>query len=239
MGIEQGIKDFLRFLLKPVSQPISGPLDVPTMISLFLILFVVELFLFFPIAAILGLNDIPHAMTDLIDTMQLWKVMLMAVILAPIMEEMLFRFHLRYRSLTAVFLFGSAIFLGWLLCSINGVAPDLLALNLSYIQYAIVGIVLILFLFIIYRKRVGYFSDFGLVFYTTALVFAFAHVTNFEVPDGKEIFAPLMVLPQLLLALYLGYIRLKRGIFSAMFLHAFNNAIPFALILMTDLGMNQ
>ncbi len=239
MGIEEAIRDFLGFLRRPVSRPQGLPLDVPTMISLFLILFVVELLLFMPIAALLGLHELPHSMSELMERLNLWKVMLIAVLLAPILEELIFRLQLGYRYMSTIFIFCSAIFLGWLMATLGGYDTMFLNLNLPFYQIGVLGSLLLLSLFVMLRYSHDYFADYGIIFYLTAVVFGLAHVTNFEIPSGKAIFAPLMVLPQIILALYLGYVRLKRGLLSAIFLHAFNNAIPFALILMTDLGMNQ
>jgi len=48
-----------------------------------------------------------------------------------------------------------------------------------------------------------------------------------------------MVLPQFILGLYLGYVRMKRGIVSAIFLHGFNNSIPFVILFLSGFHGNM
>jgi len=62
----------------------------------FFVLFVVYLLLMAAMSPLLGLDDIPHAMTDLQDEYGPLGIFFLAVIAAPIIEEFLFRFSLRW-----------------------------------------------------------------------------------------------------------------------------------------------
>ena len=88
---------------------------------------------------------------------------------------------------------------------------------------------------LIFRAPMGLFKNsslFPLVFYFLTLGFAAIHFFNFTSYDVSIWWAPLLVLPQLISGIFLGYIRVKLGLFHAMLLHAAFNGIilgPFIL----------
>ncbi|WP_299016524.1 CPBP family intramembrane glutamic endopeptidase [uncultured Polaribacter sp.] len=62
-------------------------------------------------------------------------------------------------------------------------------------------------------------------FYIFAIMFGFVHISNFEITTNVILLSPLLVLPQALLGLYLGFIRVRFGLIWAMLLHAAYNGI--------------
>ena len=68
------------------------------------------------------------------------------------------------------------------------------------------------------------------VFHLVALTFAAVHLTNFVFKDTPYWLLPLLVLPQWVTGLVLGWIRVRRGIGAAIALHATFNAGPILLI---------
>ena len=75
-------------------------------------------------------------------------------------------------------------------------------------------------------------KSFKISFYTFTLLFGFIHLFNFEITTNVLLLAPLLVLPQILLGGYLGYIRVRFGLQWSMLLHGCYNGI---LILMSSL----
>jgi len=72
---------------------------------------------------------------------------------------------------------------------------------------------------------------FPFVFYLTAALFGFAHVSNYEIDPSLWYMFPVLVLPQLLLGLMLGFVRLRYGLWAAILMHAMNNFLPFMVML--------
>ncbi len=116
---------------------------------------------------IINLED--HATSDLFNKYSPIVVAFMAVILAPVSEECIFR------------------------------AP--------------------LYLF---RKNT---KGFKYVFYIIAFSFGFIHIINFEISKTILILSPLLVAPQIIAGLLLGYIRVRLGLLYSILLHALFNGL--------------
>lgn len=76
-------------------------------------------------------------------------------------------------------------------------------------------------------------SYFKHIYYTSIILFAAVHLYNFEL--SKEVYAlsPILVAPQMVLGAFLGYVRIRLGLFWAILLHATYNAVlvlPVAMI---------
>ena len=84
----------------------------------------------------------------------------------------------------------------------------------------------------IFRGPITSFKNpkyFKIAFYFFALLFGFIHITNFEITTNVLLLSPLLVLPQILLGGYFGYIRVRFGIQWSMLLHGTYNCF-FILI---------
>jgi len=68
------------------------------------------------------------------------------------------------------------------------------------------------------------------LFHAAALAFAAVHLYNFRMTSMNLVLLPLLVLPQWVTGLVLGWIRVKRGIGASMALHAIFNGGPLLLI---------
>ncbi|WP_251862938.1 CPBP family glutamic-type intramembrane protease [Achromobacter sp. Marseille-Q4962] len=151
---------------------------------------------------------------------------LAAILWAPLVEEMLFRYGLR-RPLQALWLcpaivpaliWGPRLWTGLLLAALLLLAawgvrqrPQALAgWNTAWRRY--------------------YLRRFGLVFHLVALAFAGMHLGNFVLHQTPYWLLPLLVLPQWVTGLVLGWMRVRRGIGAAVLLHALFNAGPILVI---------
>ncbi|MEO9571571.1 MAG: CPBP family glutamic-type intramembrane protease [Polaribacter sp.] len=62
-------------------------------------------------------------------------------------------------------------------------------------------------------------------FYFFAIIFGFVHISNFELSTSVILLSPILVLPQLLLGGYFGYIRIRFGLQWSMLMHGTYNCI--------------
>ena len=80
----------------------------------------------------------------------------------------------------------------------------------------------------IFRAPLTAFKEpkyFKIAFYVFAILFGFVHLTNFEITRTILLLSPVLVLPQILLGFYLGFIRVKFGLLWSILLHASYNGI--------------
>lgn len=81
---------------------------------------------------------------------------------------------------------------------------------------------------ILFRGPMIWFKNktyFRYIFYASVLLFAGVHLTNFEMSRQVYYMAPLLVAPQLILGVFLGYVRVKLGLLWSICLHSLYNGI--------------
>jgi membrane protease YdiL (CAAX protease family) len=164
---------------------------------------------------------------ELVSQTPIWLVVLLAVVLAPLMEETLFRLPLRYKP---VFLGLSAVF------GTYYVAQSFLPVNVEPVTALVAGFVLPIiigvFVFLIIRftplrsliEKV-YQRFFPAIFYTFVLLFGFVHFSNYTDRSSIWYIAPLLVLPQIIVGLVLGYVRMRYGFWYSVLGHAIYNGM--------------
>ena len=72
-------------------------------------------------------------------------------------------------------------------------------------------------------------KSFKYSFYIFTLIFGFIHISNFEINTNVLLLSPILILPQLLVGGYFGYIRVKFGLLWAMLLHGSYNGFLFLM----------
>ncbi len=153
---------------------------------------------------------------------------LIIAVAGPILEELMFRLYLVLRRGFIAVSFGLFTY------TLSGPIWSF-GQHDSLIGYR-VGLSLVVFLTLLFlpagiieKLRTKYFKY---VFYFSVLSFGLVHISNFR-PINFSIFYlyPFFVLPQLGMGVLLGYLRLnlKHGLFWAMLLHMFINAVGFLL----------
>ncbi|MBW0454202.1 MAG: CAAX protease [Candidatus Kinetoplastibacterium crithidii] len=78
-----------------------------------------------------------------------------------------------------------------------------------------------------------YILYYQIIFYLSSILFAFIHVFNFSFNNNNKLnllLIPLLLAPQLLSGLVLGWIRVSRGIFSSIIVHGLFNTGAILLI---------
>lgn len=230
------LRDFLRFIVRPRFGPrlpgrhaISGwwedwfpGLSVGRLLKWAFFLWAVNLVFLGPIAvAAAGAGGATHRLN--INNIP-WMA---ALVWAPIVEELVFRYGLRR--------IGAA---WWL-------APAAVAAMLMGAKWS--GILLLAGILVVcwlpylarlpytrrplpWRYRLMYRRCFPWVFHLASLLFAAVHLYNFNLHGTPWWLFPLLVLPQWLTGLVLGWLRVKRGIGASMLLHAMFNGGPLLVV---------
>lgn len=253
----QLLKEFYTFLSNPVyDYKRNNPLTINEIVQLFFAVFMVGMLGSAYILGAVGIEDIPHAMSDMMDNMSLPFVFLMAVIVAPVLEELIFRFHLRYKPLMVLFILCSIVYMIYLMpgdiSSDSKLTEGLLGLRNEHASSELINffitsklvkvILTALVVFVLYllvkrfRQSIDSFLDnfFGIPFYLTVAIFAFVHIYNFELPSHMWFYGPLMVMPQVVIGLLLGYVRVRNGICHSILVHAMNNSIPMLIMVIAQ-----
>ncbi|MEB2398437.1 CPBP family glutamic-type intramembrane protease [Parapusillimonas granuli] len=236
MRFRDELRDFFRFLRRPGFTPrLPGrkagdgwvedwfpALSVGRLLKWALFLWLVNLIFLGPIAvAAAGVGGATHRLS--LDHLP-W---LQALLWAPIVEELVFRYGLR-RLGQAWWLVPAAVaamFMGpkW---------PGVLMLA---------GIVAVCWLPYLaappgtcrplpWRYRQAYRGVFPWVFHLGSMLFAAVHLYNFNLHQTPPWLLPLLVLPQWLTGLVLGWLRVRRGIGASMLLHALFNGGPLLVV---------
>lgn len=162
-----------------------------------------------------------------------------AVIWAPVLEEILFRLPLRYAPLNL------AVSIGCWSLLITLIATPYMAIGtlrpiLALIILGSIGLRFGL------KKGINppsahrlYQRWFPILFYSSALLFGLAHITNYNfttVIGQAWTLTPLLVLAQIEGGIFLGFIRLQYGFWWAIAAHSFHNAIVLTLVVLTQLS---
>lgn len=151
---------------------------------------------------------------------------LLVIVLAPLLEELVFRGWQTGRP-RALWLLGCTIALVVLLLERAALSPRLAAGALG-------GIVLVAALgwFVLRRKATPgwYVRAFPATYYGVVLLFAGLHLINY--PSAALLGIP-MVLPQLWAALILGFVRLRIGLPASILAHAIANGTVLAMTMVT------
>lgn len=200
-----------RFIKKPVElseDKASLQLKIGTCGALFLIQIPPLLVLMALVGGLeqLGLWDEDmHSLQKIFQEMEPVLIFFFAVIMAPLLEEVMFRLILRFRSNFLI------------LWSIHiGVALQL-GQKRSLLKTA--------------RKVWDKFYDW--VFYLMTMAFGLMHIMNFEPSLIIYLLAPILVAPQILIGINLGYLRVRFGLIWSILFHAFYNGVLMSIALLT------
>lgn len=92
---------------------------------------------------------------------------------------------------------------------------------------------------LIFRAPIPFFCNhkqFKYIFYGIALLFGFVHISNYELSTTILIFSPLLISPQIVAGLILGYTRVKLGLHYSIVLHmVFNGILISPSLLFSDI----
>ncbi|SHL25408.1 CPBP family intramembrane glutamic endopeptidase [Flavobacterium xanthum] len=202
-AIKENYFNLMVFLKNPKDE--AGPKrtvvqKIKTLLSLLLIEIPVMVVLILLISGLeqLGLVDPEnHAMENLIKSVSIPVLLLVVVIIIPFFEELLFRLYLRYKDNYALHFIVAV-------ASLTGKRNQQKATT---------------FLRSVWTKRYKF------IFYFSAVLFGMVHITNFEFSYTILLLSPLLVAPQIILGLIIGYLRVRDGFISGFLMHGLHNAL--------------
>ncbi len=213
--------DFIEFLKHPTLGHVRKP-DWIEMLKLFLM----YLFIAVPLGGIVlfvsKTFNIEHA--DYL-TFSV-KTILIAVFIAPVYEEILFRGLLRLSGVTALLFVVTGLCL-LTVSFINGKTMSVIVLTIILLGFAVL-------FFKVGLSRLQMLADknFRSLYYISSALFGLLHVFNFS---GDVImiavFSVILILPQLVLGLILGFVRTRYGLKSSIVFHMIVN-FPVMLALL-------
>ncbi|MES1162116.1 MAG: CPBP family glutamic-type intramembrane protease, partial [Rhizobacter sp.] len=159
-------------------------------------------------------SDLPERITP--------EWLLGALVLAPIIEELLFRAGMRQAWYALAI--GPALVL---LMAAPLTRPTFIALAAWVALVVIVNRALAWSVFRAPGRRFAfarrYITHFGWIFWTYTLAFALMHMGNYRADGAARALLPLLVLPQLAIGIVLGFLRLRDGLRSSMLMHLIVN----------------
>lgn len=184
----------------------------------------------------LSFNELFDYPPQLLTTFSSYNVLincLSVILIAPIIEECIFRLHLLPKiknivaSLICFIVYGGSLFIVRTIHKINW--------NLVGLYFIVVCVILVIYF--IFFKRVNkylqkvWITNFSRVFFGMTILFGFAHILNWGVTIRNILLLPLLVAPQLFLGLNCGYLRLKLGFRWGVLLHIIHNTISVLVLL--------
>lgn len=163
------------------------------------------------------------------DQMSYLQIFFLAVIVAPIFEEFIFRYYLTkpYVLIYGVVLLAIALIF-------YGRSEDYISLSVAVFSVLLLTGILLFIIFNpgVYDKFVAFYRlQFAYVFYLSAVIFAFIHIFNFNAVMPWY-YTPVLVLPQFIIGLFLAYVRIRNSIYHSILIHALNNSIPMLILLL-------
>lgn len=229
-GLRGEWRDFLCFVRSPrlgprlprmaMSAPAAdwiGSLHLPRILRWVVLLWVANLLVFGPLAA--GAAFFSGAGHRFDPANLPW---VLALLWAPVVEELMFRYGMRRP--------GAAL---WLLPSFVLVVQQGSTLTVGLVLAVSLALVLsgrlpgVAWSFRLNRR---YRQLFPWVFHALTVAFAVLHLLNFQLGAAAWWMLPLLVLPQWVTGLVLGWLRVRSGIGASMLAHSFFNAGPLLLV---------
>lgn len=223
------IKDFWQFINFPKREEYQEQVPMPFLYVniLFVTAFFINLVAMAIVnIAIVDLSDIGNVFDDM--EYGFLTMFAIAVIAAPLVEELIFRFPLRnIKALTVLVAFIGAVFAA-IVCAGQGFQ------DFAYILAPAIFIITMLILALHSdsweRWKKGLDKYYPYIFFLVAAVFGFIHIYNYDASAFSWWMAPMIVIPQFVLALFLGFARLRVGFWACIYMHALNNTIPVLLL---------
>lgn len=154
----------------------------------------------------------------------------MAIVILPILEEIAFRSVLR---LNKMYVFFSSAVLSYYFLNVFLFEVDNTNIDNNFILRIILSLLMgggIMYIYIIKQEKISNFwqLNFNYIFYFFALLFAIVHINNYK--SENILLLIFVVIPQFIGALFLGYIRVKMGLFYSILYHLLYNAIAILII---------
>lgn len=211
--LKETSKNLISFFKNPTDR-LSPIRNIPGKIKILFSVLAIDIMVvtaispIFYVIQLTGIVDMEnHAVAKLMRSLSIWEFIVFGVLLAPLIEELIFRTFLRYKR-------------NYPLKLVVVVVGALGFSNKAKVNDAV---------------RHAWRKYYRLIFYFTALVFAYIHIVNFEISTAILLLSPLLVLPQFMAGFFLGYLRVKFGWLWGYLLHGLHNLV-FLFITLLFMG---
>lgn len=235
----QFVIDFFIFLKSP-SITIKSSANHNEKITESIILLILKFLFSILIATLIGAFYEPENLTDksIAERFSPFLYLVIAGMLLPLFEETLFRLSIIFKPIYLSF--SSACF-GYYF-STKLIFNSRLSLVDETFYYRIgSGVLFGLIIFVILRnnrikKQVQdiWIKKFRIIYYVSAIFFAWVHIFNFELNHINILLTPLLTLPQLFSGLIMGYLRVKFGFLYPLVFHILTNSILITLSILIE-----
>jgi len=235
------LSEFLRYVVKPTSGIKTNPSNKKILfnvIRLWSLVFVISIFYAILTNILLttsGYSEDDFMLIEVIQEFPYLLTFLLVALWAPLSEEIAFRLWLRFSRFNWALGLSLLSFFYISFSEPQFIPEGAFSLDSWYGAFSSIVYILFVFVFIylflslknvsvviekIFKKYFSYF------FFTSALLFAFLHITNYNV-DLVSIwyYAPLLIFPQIFLSFMISFIRMRYGFSWAVITHSLNNAI--------------
>jgi membrane protease YdiL (CAAX protease family) len=202
-SIKETYKDFSTFLKRPADKPDPIQTRQQKVKRLFSLLAIdipimgVLMAIVYAIEKFGLINTDKHKMVMLLQQLPIWWIILFGVVIMPIIEELVFRLYLRFKH---NYLARLIILLAFLTGKQNKIIVETQLKNF-------------------------WVNKFRAIFYFSAIIFSIVHLANFEYSINILLFSPILIAPQFIMGLFLGYLRVRYNLILGILLHALHNAI--------------
>lgn len=198
--------NLISFIKRPHIIPSAAPLSVQNFFMLLMITFGLVIPYGF-LLEFMGVGEFDNILQEMIRDQKV-LVLVMVIILAPLIEEIIFRYHLSLNKKAIM----------WSL-----IASVLMISQLWVIGAGLMIYLLILWILAMQKKALSL----HLVVYISAFFFGIVHLSNYRDFDFFSNFywIPFLVMIQFGLGLLLSFIRLHYGLLRAILFHAVYNAV--------------
>ncbi len=223
----------LAYFKNPVYQATESSTFRTSLKVLFSVFLYTNLFLFVSYLFVTALDFIlkseyNFSFLRLIDKLQAtnsnWYDFLYILIAAPILEEIMFRLPLKFNRINVFVALLTFYFFFYLRYA------DLYASFWGSQLIITIFFIAICWIVVFYVCKNSFYKTistryFGFLFYILAITFGLLHITNFIefVPKNLLFFSPIFTLHQVIMGLFLGYIRVKKGLIWSIALHVCYN----------------
>lgn len=236
LQLRQTASDIWTFLKNPKDQPDThnSTADKLRILLLVLLLNMTLTFAFIGVMQLVKLMgwhvSSSHSVLEMLRSFPIWAFLLLGVLAIPLLEELVFRYGLRFKSgyiaLLAVVVAIALSNLAYSKLPLAGAIGVWVLLGMALVLYAlnadkIAGVL---------KKVWG--KVYGVFFYFMAFVFGLIHITNFtefDYASAAVLLIPIIIAPQVIGGMLMGYMRVKHGFRWGYFMHAGHNALLFGL----------
>ena len=220
------IKDMFAFLRSPTLQKARSPFTPDAVLDLikllgfcFLMLFVAGLIM--AVVFNIGGVTMPKPADEFSEMMNRPGFIFMAALMAPLIEEILFRSWLGRGwgvMVVAPLLLGLAALI--VIAGAEALAPGV---KITAVVTVTVALIIYLFRYAALRKIPGVVDRaarkvFPYAFWGSCLAFGLMHLSNYQDSD-MGLLLPLVVLPQFFIGIIFGFARMRYGLLPAIILH--------------------